>query len=167
MREDQHLGSSQRNSKESVLPISKGGVYFSPQIHRLFRDKHFNRILCCNEKRVYNDFRFLATIFLINNKANKYNKRVGNLLFSYHKLGCNMSLKTLSLNGGQDIFPENCEALNDENGECFHYGGPAMWRTYQGKCSSPILAECCLRIAGNSPVVVYKRQVKRSSINEG
>ena len=56
--------------------------------------------------------------------------------------------------------------LNDEHGECFHYEGPAMERTYQGKCSSPILVEYCLRITGGSPVLVYKRQVKRGSINE-
>ena len=44
------------------------------------------------------------------------------------------------------FFAENCEVLNDEHGECFHYEVSAMYRTYQGKCSSQILAEHCCRV---------------------
>jgi hypothetical protein len=78
-----------------------------------------------------------------------------------------MSLKILFLNGDQNIFAENCEVLNDVHGECFHYEVSARERTYQGKCSSPILAEYCWRITGDSPVLEYRRQVKTGSFNEG
>jgi hypothetical protein len=45
-----------------------------------------------NEKRAWNYFGLLATKFLANNKADNYNERVENLLLSYQKLGCIMSL---------------------------------------------------------------------------
>jgi hypothetical protein len=37
------------------------GVFVGSQIRKLFRDKHFDRILSCNEKRAWNDFLLLAT----------------------------------------------------------------------------------------------------------
>jgi hypothetical protein len=68
------------------------GVFHGTQIRKLFREKQFDRIFSCNEKRAWNDFRLLATNFDGNNKADNYNELVENLLLSYQKLGCGMSL---------------------------------------------------------------------------
>jgi hypothetical protein len=67
----------------------------------------FNLLLSGNEKRVWNDCRLVATNFLGNNKADNYNELVENLLLSYQKLVCNMSIRIHFQNSHQDIFPEN------------------------------------------------------------
>jgi hypothetical protein len=51
----------------------KEGVFVGPQTRRLSRKERFDRILRCNEKRAWNDFRVLATNFMGNNKADNYN----------------------------------------------------------------------------------------------
>jgi hypothetical protein len=86
IRQSQRLGSSLRNSQESVLPKSKRVVFISPEILRL------------SEKSIltqWNDFRLLATNFLGNNKADIDNLPVENLLLSYQKFGCPVSFKIL------------------------------------------------------------------------
>jgi hypothetical protein len=71
----------------------KEGVSIGPQIRQLFRDEQFDRILSGNKKRAWIDFRLAVTNFLGNNKAEIYKELEENLLLSYQKLGCNMSLK--------------------------------------------------------------------------
>jgi len=39
---------------------------------------------------------------------------------SYHKFGCNISLKIHILHSHLDFFPDNCGMVSDENGERFH-----------------------------------------------
>jgi hypothetical protein len=70
---------------------------------------------------VWDYFRLVAMDFLWNNKSNNCNELVENLMLSYEKFMCKVSLKILFLHCHQDIFPENCLALNDENSECFKY----------------------------------------------
>jgi len=105
-------------------------------------------------------FRFVATNFLGNNKADNCNELVENLMFSYETFMCNVSLNILFLHCHQDIFSENCLALNDKNNECFKHDISEIKRTYQGYWSSPMLKDCCLTIAGDSPGLVHKRQTK-------
>jgi hypothetical protein len=74
------------------------GVYVGPQIHKLFRDEQFDRILSGNEKTAWN-IRLVATNFLGNNKSVNYKA----LLLSYHKSGCSMSLKIHFLHSNLDF----------------------------------------------------------------
>jgi hypothetical protein len=87
----------------------KEGVFIGPQFRQLFGDEQFDRIRSGNENRAWNDFLIVATNFLGNNKAETYKELVENLLLSYQKLGCNMSLKMHFLHSHVDYFPENCE----------------------------------------------------------
>jgi len=98
IRQGQRLGSSLRNSQESVLPKSKRVVFISPEILTLSE---------ISSSTKWHDFRLLATNFLSNNTADNDNLPVENLLLSYQKFGCIMSLKILLTNYHQDIFPEN------------------------------------------------------------
>jgi hypothetical protein len=72
----------------------KAGVFFGLQIRQLFRDPHFYLVLSDDEKAAWNAFRHAATGFLGNLKAINVGKLVENLITSYEKLGCNVSLKT-------------------------------------------------------------------------
>jgi hypothetical protein len=58
--------------------------------------------------------------------------------------------------GDDTIFPENCGALDDERGEYFHRYISAVEKTYQAKCSSPMLAGYCWKATGKSPGLVCK-----------
>jgi hypothetical protein len=61
---------------------------------------------------------------------------VEDLVTSYEKLGCNMSLKMHFLHSCLDSFPATCGAVSDENGELFHQDISAM-ENIQGQ------RECC------------------------
>jgi len=47
-------------------------------------------------KRQLGSFKFVVKGFLGNRRAQNYEELVNNLLQSYHKLGCNMSLPSLT-----------------------------------------------------------------------
>jgi len=93
----QRLGSSLRNSQESLLRKSKRVVFISPEIFRL------SEISSSTQR---NDFRLLATNFLDNNKADNDNVPVENLLLSYQKFDCLTSLKILFTNYSPRYFSE-------------------------------------------------------------
>jgi hypothetical protein len=92
----------------------------APQIRQLFRDPQFDLVLSDDEEAAWNAFRHVATGFLGNVKAVNFRKLVEDLITSYEKLGCNVSLKTHFLHSHLDSFPVNCGAVSDEHGEPFH-----------------------------------------------
>jgi hypothetical protein len=59
------------------------------------------------------------------------------------------------------FFPKNCGALSSEHSEHVHHDISAMGKRYQGKWSSSMLAGCCWIVTGDSPVLVYKWEVKK------
>jgi len=99
--------------------------------------------------------------FLGNRRAQNCEELVNNLLQSYYKLGCNMSLKTHFLHSHLDILPENCGAVSDEHGEHFHQDISSMEKMYQGTWNCAVLADCCRNFATDVPTVEHKRQEKR------
>jgi len=87
-------------------------------------------------------------------------KLVNNLLQSYQKLGCNMSLKIHFLHSHLDFFPEKCGAVSDEHGERLHQDISSKEKRYQGKCNCAMLADYCWTLARYAPTMEYKRQAK-------
>jgi len=106
------------------------GVFIVPQTRNFFEDEQFNRILSGNWNMVWDYFRLVATNFLGNNKADNCNELVESLILSYETFMCDVSLKILFLHCHQDIFSENCLALNDKNSECFKHDISEIKRTY-------------------------------------
>ena len=90
-----------------------------PQIRRLFRDDMFNSVLQGDELKACDAFRLVSTNFLVNIRAENYKQLIEDMLSLYHKLGCNMSLKTHMLHSHFDIFPDTCGMVSDEHGELF------------------------------------------------
>ena len=143
----------------------KAGVFFGLQIRQLFRDTHFYLVLSDDEKAAWNAFRHAATGFLGNVKAVNVGKLVENLITSYEKLGCNVSLKTHFLQSHLDSFPANCGAVSDEHGERFHQDISAMENRYKGKLSAAMLADYCWAVKRDVPEIQYKRQAKRRLVS--
>jgi hypothetical protein len=104
----------------------KAGVFIGPQIHQLFRNPQSDLVLGDYEKVAWNAFRHVAIGFLGNVKAVNFRKLVENLITSYEKLGCNLSLKMLFLHSHLDSFPVNCGALCEAHVERFHQDISAM-----------------------------------------
>jgi len=113
-------------------------------------------------KKAWDAFRLVSSNFLGNIRAENYKELIQDMLSLYHKLGCNMFLKTYMLHSHLDLFPDNCGIVSDEHGERFHQEIAAAEKRYQGKWSTSILGDCCWTIARNAPEYLHKRQAKRS-----
>ena len=139
----------------------KEDMFVGPQIRDLLKDKQFDRLVIGDEQSAWNAFRLVVENFLGNTTADNYKELVEDLLNSYEKLGCNMSLKIHFLHSHLEFFPRNCGAISDEHGERFHQTIAEMDNRYQGKWSPAMLADYCWTLARDSPQLVYKRQSKR------
>jgi len=71
-------------------------IFIGPQIWDLIKDEYFDKLLQGDEKAAWDSFKFVVKVFLGNRRAQNYEELVNNLLQSYQKLGCNMSLKYTS-----------------------------------------------------------------------
>jgi len=69
----------------------------------LIKDEYFDMLFQCDEKVVWDSFKFVVKEFLGNRRAQNYEDLVNNLLQSYQKLGCNMSLKIHFLHSHLDF----------------------------------------------------------------
>ena len=68
-------------------------IFIGPQIQDIIKDEFFDRTLRGDEITAWGRFKFVVKVFLGNRKAQNYEEIVNNLLQSYQKLGCNISLK--------------------------------------------------------------------------
>lgn len=139
----------------------KEGIFVGPQIRQLLRDSDFDIVLEGCEKEAWEAFKMVVTHFLGNKRAENYPELVNNLLKSYEKMGCNMSLKIHFLHSHLEYFPENCGDVSDEHGERFHQEIANMERRYQGKWNVAMLADYCWTLLREDPEAVYKREAKK------
>jgi hypothetical protein len=103
----------------------------------------------------------VVTGFLGKRRADNYKK----LLFSYQKLGCNMSVKIHFLSSHLDFFLENCGSVSYEHGEGFHQDIAAMEGRYKGKWSPSTLSDYYWTLMRNSPNSTYNRQAKKARVH--
>ena len=87
------------------------------------------------------------------------------LLSSYQKMGCNMSVKIYFLSSRLEFFPENCGFVSDEHGERFHQGFAAMEGRQKGKWSPSMLADYCWTLMLDSPNSTFNRQAKKARLH--
>lgn len=140
------------------------GVFTGPDIRSVLRDEQFDRIITGDEKKAWLAFKEVATEFLGNKKANNYEDLVEQLVSSYHKLGCNMSLKIHFISSHLDFFPDNCGAVSDEHGERFHQDIATMEDRYRGKLSPSLMADYCWTLIRDCPNLEYNRQAKKTRL---
>ena len=96
------------------------------------------------EKSAWVSFSAVVKRFQGNLKASNYKELVNDLLATYRKLGCNMSLKVHFMHSHLDYFPENLGAMSsEEQGECFHQDLKTMEQRYQGRWNENVMADYC------------------------
>ena len=129
----------------------KEGICIGPQIRDFIKDEYFDRLVQGDKKTAWDSFKFVVKGFLGNRRAQNYEELVNNPLQKYQKLGLNMSLKIHFLHLHLDFFPENCGAVSDEHGECFHQDISSMEKRCQGKWNCAMLANYCWTLARDAP----------------
>ena len=83
----------------------KEDIFTGPQKRDPIKDEYFDKLLQGDEKAAWDNFKLVVKGFLGNRRAQNYEQLVNNLLQSYQKLGCNMSLKIHFLHSHLDFFP--------------------------------------------------------------
>ena len=83
-------------------------------------DEEFKQSLSAEELEAWEALVWLVEYLLGNHKSRGYKEGVQNLLRSYQKLGCRMSLKIHFLHSHLQFFPENLGMVSDIQGERFH-----------------------------------------------
>ena len=98
----------------------KEGIFIGPQTQDLIKDEYFDKLLKGDEKAAWGSFKFVRVVEVLlgNRRAQNYEELVNNLLQSYQKLRCNISLQIHFLHYHLDFSPDNCGAVSDEHGEC-------------------------------------------------
>ena len=124
-------------------------------------DEYFVKLHQGDEKTDWDSFKFVVKVFLGNRRAQNYEELVNNLLQSYQKLGCNMSLKIHFLHSHLEFFLEDCGEVSDEQGECFHQDISSMEKRYQGKLNCAMLTNYCWTLARDTPTMEYKPTGKK------
>ena len=81
------------------------GVSTGPDIRSCLRDEVLERIITDDEQRAWHAFREVVTGLLGKRRADNYKDLVEELLSSYQKLGCNMSVKIHFLSSHLNFFP--------------------------------------------------------------
>ena len=117
----------------------KAGIFDGPQVRELIRDKDFPSKLRPLELKAWESFVQVVQHFLGNNKAQNYEKLVDDMLKSYKRMGCRMSLKIHFLHSHLDFFPPNLGDVSDEHGERFHQDISEMETRYQGRFNPNIM----------------------------
>jgi len=85
----------------------KEGIFIGPQIQDLIKDEYFDKLLQGDEKASWDAFKFVIKGCLGNRMAQNYEELVNNLLHSYQKLGCNVSIKIHFLHSHWSFYQRN------------------------------------------------------------
>ena len=133
----------------------KAGVFIGPQIRQLFKDQQFEVVLSDKEKAAWQSFEKVSYGFLGNFKAANFRELVQDLMDSYERLGCNISLIMHFLFSHVDFFPLNCGDVSDEHGGRFHQDISVMEHRYKGKWGATMLGDYCWLMKRGTPETKY------------
>ena len=119
----------------------KGGIFVGPQIRRLLTSEELEEQMSDLERNVWQTFRMIVEGFLGNHRRDDYAIMVANLIESYEKLGCRMSLKLHFLHSHLNFFRGNLGNVSEEHGERFHQDIQVMEKRYQGRGNEALMGD--------------------------
>ena len=91
------------------------GIFDGPQIRQSIKNKNFAQSMTQVERDAW-----LSFVLATNTKADNYVHLVNDVLEKFKRSNIQMSIKIHFLFSHLDRFPENLEAVNDEQGERLH-----------------------------------------------
>jgi hypothetical protein len=104
----------------------------------------------------------VVTGFLGYRRAYNYKDLVEELLPSYQKLGCNMSMKIHFPSSHLFFFPVNCGSVSDKHSERLRQDIAAMEGRYKGKWSPLLLVDYCWTLMRDSPNSMFIQQARKA-----
>ncbi|KAL6471883.1 hypothetical protein MHYP_G00205330 [Metynnis hypsauchen] len=149
----QKFGEVQRDAK------LKAGIFDGPQVCELIRDKDLPSKHRPLELRAWESFVQVVHNFLGNHKATNYEELVDDMLISFKRMGCRMSLMIHFLHSHLDFFPPNLGDVSDEYGERFHQDISEMETRYQGHYNTNMMGDYCWFLQRETSVK-HKRKSK-------
>ena len=120
----------------------EAGVFTGPEIRSVINDSSLPASLNEMELEAWSSFANVKK-FLGNHKAENHHQLIQNMLKSYGRMGCRMSLKMHFLHSHLDFFPANLGAVSDEHGERFHQQISIMENRYQGNFNPNMMGDYC------------------------
>ena len=146
--------------------MPREGVFTGPDIRSVLRDEVFDCIITGDEQRALHAFREVVTGFLGNRRVDNYKDLVEELLSSYQKLGCNMSVKIQFRVLIWTSFQRTVVLSSDEHCEHFYQDITAMESRYKGKWSPSMLSNFCWTLMHDSPNSTFSWQVKKAQLHQ-
>ena len=119
----------------------KAGVFTGPQIREMLQSQELEKRMSGLERIAWQAFRGVVTGFLGNKRNANYTELVDNLIHSYQRLGCRMSIKLHFLHSHLDFFRSNLGAVSEESGERFHQDILVMEKRYQGRWDEAMMGD--------------------------
>lgn len=119
----------------------KAGVFTGPQIRVMLRSKDLEQRMSGLERKAWQAFRQVVNGFLGNHRSENYKELLENLIQTYQRQGCRMSLKLHFLHSHVDFFKANLGAVSEEHGERFHQDIQIMEKRYQGRWDSAMMGD--------------------------
>lgn len=141
----------------------KAGIFDGPQIRQLMKDPTFVNSMNESEREAWTSFVEVVRNFLGKHKAKNYVDLVNNMLTSFRKLGCNMSIKVHYLHSHLDRFPENLGDTSEEQGERFHQDIKTMEDRYQGRWDTHMMADYCWSLKRDCSKKEHSRASRKRS----
>jgi hypothetical protein len=136
----------------------KEGIFIGPDIRELMFDEDFLLMTTEIEREAWLAFKSVVTKLLGNNKDTDFVTIFANMLEKFKFLRCLMSLNIRFLNSHLDFFPENIDAVSEEQGECFHQDIKEMERRYQGRWNVNVMGDCCWMLHREIPETSHRRK---------
>ena len=121
----------------------EAGVFTGPEIRSVINDSSFPASLNEMELEAWSSFVNVFKNILGNHKAENHHQLIQNMLKSYERVGCRMSLKMHFLHSHLDFFPANLGAVSDEHGERFHQQISIMEIRYQSNFNPDMMGDYC------------------------
>ena len=111
----------------------KGGIFVAPLLRRMLASEELEKQMFDLERNAWQAFRMIVEGFVGNHQRDDCAMVVSNLIESYEKLGCRMSLKLHFLHSDLDFFRDNLGNVSEEHGERFHQDIQVMEKRHQGR----------------------------------
>ena len=119
----------------------KGDIFVGPQIRKMLASEELEEQMSDLERNAWQAVRMIVKGFLGNDRRDDYAMVVSNLIESYEKLDCRMSLKLHFLYFHLDFFRDNLGNVSEEHGERFHQDIQVMEKRYQGRWNQAMMGD--------------------------
>ena len=141
----------------------KAGIFVGPQVKRLMKSDSFSEKLIAVERRAWKSFVSVVKGFLENHKADNFRNIVEELVDTYEKMGCRMSLKLHVLHSHINEFKDNMGDYSEEQGEKFHQDVKSFEGRYKGQYNKSMMGDYIWNLVRESELTYNRQSRKKTS----